>query len=130
VPDPEFVPEPEPEPEFVPEPPLALPPPVEEPPDVDPVEPLEPLDPLVCPAPPVFAPDVPAGATVDESEFAAPSSCTPSLSLQAVSESAASATVAAAKRRVRGRAVNADMVVPFGKAGRSGPPNRSVGGVL
>jgi hypothetical protein len=123
VSEPESEPEPEPaEPEPEPEPPLvllppepALPPvdelPVDEPPDVEPVDPEEPVE------PPPFVP-VGAGAcvpTVEEVGVAAPSSCTPSLSLQAVSESAASATVAAAKRRVRGRAVNADMaVVPFG----------------
>lgn len=111
------------EPEPEPEPPLVLPPlepalppvdelPVDEPPDVEPVDPEDPLEP-VDPAP--FAPVGADVATVEEVGVAAPSSCTPSLSLQAVSESAASATVAAAKRRVRGRAVNADMaVVPFG----------------
>jgi hypothetical protein len=109
-PEPELVPELVLEPD--PEPPLVLLPP--EPvvlPDVDPVDPVD---------PPVFvAAGVGVGVpTVEEVGVAAPSSCTPSLSLQAVSESAASATVAAAKRRVRGRAVNADMVDPFRKGGK------------
>lgn len=146
--------EPEFAPEFAPDPPLVLPAPVLPPLDLPPFEPVAPPDPLsppveelpdvelpdveppVWPAPPVFS-----GACVDVGAvvpvWAAPSSCTPSLSLQAVRERAARATVAAAKRRVRGRAVNADMVIPFGKVGKGGetwevmrPPNRSAGGVL
>jgi hypothetical protein len=128
--------EPEPEPDVEPEPPLVLlpldpvpPPLVEEPPVEEP--PVEELPDVLPPLWPVPVPDGAEVVTGEEFGETAPASCTPSLSLQAVSESAASATVAAAKRRVRGRAVNADMVViPFGEAGGRPPSSRSAGGVL